>query len=301
MPDVALLDVGGIESLVYTIDFITPIVPDPVDFGCIAAANALSDVYVSGSVPIGALAISCVPEDVGSLFVEALSAARSFLLDHGCPLLGGHSIRDDVPKLGFAVVGRPNATGRMMDAGAIPGDALILTKPLGFGIITSGVKASRAPMSALEAVSKLMIETSDFLPGLIESPLGSALHAATDVTGYGLLGHLMELCRRSGVGAEISISKVPVLPLANELAREGVCTSAAASNAEYVEHECSPALTSLDSADLLALTDPQTSGGALLAVAPDAAERLREALPGAQTRNRVIGEVTKRTGIRISA
>lgn len=270
MNDVGIVNLQG-STFGLTVDFITPVVPDPVHFGQIAAANAMSDIYAAGMIPRFALAIACVPEgEARSSFARALAAGSAYLAEHNCALVGGHSVTDSEPKLGFAIVGQPNRTGRILARGARPGDVLILTKPLGVGILTSACKAGLAAADALKVAVETMLTSNSFLPALVESAIGEAIHAATDVTGYGLLGHLRELCTRSAVGAEVVVSALPLLPGVRSLAAADVHTSASSSNAQYVASECDPPLASLPLAEQLILTDPQTSGGLLLFVAPDA-------------------------------
>jgi selenide,water dikinase len=236
MSDVGLADLQG-NTLGLTGDFITPVVPNPVHFGQIAAANALSDIYAAGMLPRFALAIACVPEgDAALSFARALAAGSAYLAAHGCFLIGGHSVTDAEPKLGFAVVGQPNRTGRIVSHGAQSGDALILAKPLGVGILTSACKAGLLPIGALDVAVQTMLSSNSFLPALIESPVGDAIHAATDVTGYGLLGHLWELCARSAVGAEVMLDSLPVLPGVRELADAAVHTSPFRSNSQACQH-----------------------------------------------------------------
>jgi selenium donor protein len=297
MGDVGIANLQG-TTLGLTVDFITPVVPDAVYFGQIAAANALSDVYAAGMVPRFALAIACVPEgQAAQAFGRALAAGSAYLAAHDCVLVGGHSVTDAEPKLGFAIVAEPNRTGRILSQGARPGDALILAKPLGVGILTSACKAGLVPIGALDEAVQTMLSSNAFLPALIEGPLGNAIHAATDVTGYGLLGHLRELCTRSAVGAEVRLDSLPILPGVRDLAGAAVHTSAFAANSEYVAGHCAPPLDSLPPADQIVVTDPQTAGGLLLFVAADAVDDVLANLPDIPYRGGVIGAATAETGI----
>lgn len=296
MSDVGLAELQG-HTIGLTVDFITPIVPDPVDYGRIAAANALSDIYAVGMIPRLALAVACIPDGrAASSFARALAAGVSYLAEHGCALVGGHSVTDPEPKLGFAVVGVPNQTGRSLDRGARPGDALILTKPIGIGVLASACKAGLIGERELQAAIEAMLAPNSFLPALIEKPLGESVHAATDVTGYGLLGHLKEICTRSAVGADITVQSVPVLPDAVELADRGASTSAFGSNLKYVEADFGASLASLPRAAQVVLTDPQTSGGLLLFVSPEAADEVIASLPQALSGASVIGRATAAPG-----
>ena len=296
MSDVGVADLHG-HMVGLTVDFITPIVPDPVDYGRIAAANALSDVYAVGMIPRLALAIACVPEgEAVSSFARALAAGISYLAEHGCTLVGGHSVTDPEPKLGFAVVGVLNRTGRVLDRGARPGDALILTKPIGVGVLTSAYKVGLIGDRELQIAVETMLAPNSFLPALIEEPFGESVHAATDVTGFGLLGHLKEICTRSAVGADITVQSVPVLPNASELAGQGISTSAFGSNLKYVEADFGASLASLPQAAQVVLTDPQTSGGLLLFVSPEAADEIIACLPDALSAAAIIGRATAARG-----
>lgn len=269
MEDAAQVMIGSVRT-VQTVDFITPLVPDPADFGRIAAANAMSDAFVAGAWPISALAIACVP--LGSLdeFSIALRSGRDHLAAERCQLVGGHSIADSEPKLGFAVIGTVNSTGRLLSTGALDGDAIILTKPLGVGVLTSAYKAGIVDENVLRTAIEAMSRPNSCVPRLLESSMGDAVHAATDVTGFGLLGHASEFARRNSLGAVLDLSSVPLLPGARDLAEAGICTSAFRSNVAYVEDQTDLQLKDLAMADQVMLVDAQTSGGALLAVEKDA-------------------------------
>jgi selenide,water dikinase len=284
----------GTQTLVQSVDFITALVPNPEDFGRIAAANALSDVYVAGAWPRCALAIACSP--VGEsfpLFQRALLAAREYLDSYGCVLVGGHSIVDEEAKLGFAVTGTLSEAQRLLTRGAVPGDVLILTKPLGVGIATSGFRKGAASQGLLDSAIELMREPNDWVPRLLESPAGNFVHAATDVSGFGLLGHAMELCKRSGVAVTLQTREIPVLEGVRELANAGICTTAAPTNEEYVERHCViVGFDALSRGDQLILTDPQTSGGVLLAVDPNKIEPVRSFLHRQSVLVAQIGEIT---------
>lgn len=296
MADAALVGLGAGQTTALTIDFITPIAPRLEDYGHIAAANALSDVYAVGYVPRFALAVSCVPQGPATEeFLIALEAAAVCLAKAGCVLVGGHSVVDPEPKLGFAVVGTPNRTGRDLSTGARPGDALILTKPLGVGILTSAYRAGLIERAELEPAISTMSRLNDFVIGLVEGPLGEHISAATDVTGFGLLGHLKELCARCGVGAMLDVGSVPLLPEVARLAAQGVSTSAATANREYVAAECT-GLSALPPGEQIVLTDPQTSGGLLLAVHPRHVDAVLRRLPHDVGPTAVIGRCTDRAG-----
>lgn len=295
MNDAGVGEIDG-HRIGFTVDFITPLVPDPLDYGRIAAANALSDVYAAGMLPRYALTVACVPYGQAErAFASALRAAISYLNELGCTVIGGHSVTDPEPKLGFAVIGVPNLTGRLLGTGARPGDALILTKPLGVGVITSACKLELLDNEALNIAIRTMLAPSSFLPALLEHPLGQDVHAATDVSGFGLLGHLKEMCIRSGVGAEVSLARIPVLPYAAKMANQGISTSAFDSNVQYIS-DCCPALAALPESLQIVLTDPQTSGGLLLSVSVEQAEHIRANLPPELASAAVIGRMTADKG-----
>lgn len=296
MADVAVVGLQDGRLLGLTIDFITSVVPSPVHYGRIAAANALSDVYVAGMVPSFALSVACVPPGACTEeFALALEAAATVLAEAGCALVGGHSVVDPEAKLGFAVVGVPNTTGRLLATGGRPNDVLVLTKPLGVGVLTSSCRSGLIGEAALGPAVDAMTSTSAFIIDLIEGPLGEAVHAATDVTGFGLLGHLKEMCIRNQVGASLSVASLPVLDGVLELAAGGAHTSALDTNTQYVEDVCGAALARLPVAERIVLTDPQTSGGALLAVAPDALAEVLALLPTAPG-STVVGRLTAEPG-----
>ncbi|WP_202235126.1 selenide, water dikinase SelD [Actinacidiphila reveromycinica] len=296
MADVAAVELGDGRVLGLTVDFITSVVPSPVHYGRIAAANALSDVYVAGMVPRFALSVACVPPGAGTEeFADALDAAAAVLTDAGCALVGGHSVVDPEAKLGFAVVGVPNATGRLLVSGARPDDALVLTKPLGVGILTSSCRAGLIDEAALGPAVEAMTATNAFLVDLVEGPLGGAVHAATDVTGFGLLGHLKEMCVRDRLGATLSPTSLPVLDRVWDLAAGGAHTSAFETNTQYVRDVCGEGLAALRPEERIVLTDPQTSGGALLAVAPEALDAVLAELPGPPG-SAVVGRLTADSG-----
>ncbi len=300
MEDAAKVRIGS-EDAVQTIDFITALVPDPADFGRIAAANALSDIYVVGAWPICAMAIACVPTGPAvAEFAIALSAARDFLAENGCALIGGHSVVDDEAKLGFAITGKPNATGRLLGSGAEVGDQILLTKPLGVGVIASAYKVGAATDAVMAIAVSSMTKTNGLVPRLVESELGGAIHAATDVTGFGLLGHCFELCRRSSVGVSLRLDHIPVLPGARDFARSGICTSAFAGNAAYAAPACDFEIAGLAEADQIVLTDPQTSGGALIAIARESAEEVIALLALSGVVAALIGEVIAAPRIRLA-
>ena len=284
--DAAVYRINDTQALVATTDFFMPVVDDPYDFGRIAAANALSDVYAMGGKPLLALAIlgmplGKIPHDV----VRAiLAGGASIAAEAGIPIAGGHSIDSPEPIYGLAVIGLVDPARLRRNSDARPGDTLILTKPLGVGILSAALKSDRlAPSEAAEAYAALIATTTQL--NSVGSDLAAlpAVHAITDVTGFGLAGHALEMARGSALAAHIRFADLPLLPAVADLARAGVRTGAATRNwASYGDEvhliapesgpesrpESAPESGPEWHRDLI--TDPQTSGGLLLSVAPDA-------------------------------
>jgi selenide,water dikinase len=291
MSDAGELRVGA-EVLLQTVDVITPLVPLPSDFGRIAAANAVSDIYAAGGQPIAALAIACVPDGPREAEMhDALVAGIDYLRSLDCPVLGGHSIRDEEAKLGFAVTGKLRSD-RSLAVGAMPGDRLLLSKALGVGVIATGYKLDRATAGELREATDLMLTTHSWLLGLLSGPDSEYVHAATDISGYGLLGHSIELGRRSRVGVRFDRSAIPMLPVARRLAASGIRTSAHDGNLRYAG-SFGAGLTELDDVDRILLVDPQTSGGALVAIASEAAARVQARLVSQGVPISIVGTVTE--------
>ena len=270
--DAAVYRLNDHQALVATTDFFTPVVDDPHLFGRIAAANALSDVYAMGGRPILALALVGMP--LGKLPVEVMQrivmGGASICAEAGIPVAGGHSIDSPEPLYGLVALGLVDPGRIMRNSGARPGDALVLTKGLGIGVFSAALKRGILPAAdyaTMAASTTQLNRIGHDLPGL------PGVHAVTDVTGFGLLGHLLEICRGSSLSAVVRFADVPLLPGAAALAEAGVGTGAAARNWESYGAE-----VRLD-AGLPAwarglLCDPQTSGGLLIAVAADAAPGL---------------------------
>ncbi|MGH6988062.1 MAG: selenide, water dikinase SelD [Caulobacteraceae bacterium] len=268
--DAAVWRLSETQALVATTDFFTPIVDDPRDFGRIAATNALSDVYAMGARPILALAIVGMPvEQLGAETIAAiLGGGAETCAAVGVALAGGHSIDAAEPIYGLAAIGLAHPDRILTNAGAKPGDELILGKPLGVGILSAALKQERLSKAGYET----LIATTTQLNSVGADLAGiEGVHALTDVTGFGLVGHALEMCRASRLAAEIFAPEVPVLAGVEALARSGVKTGASARNFESEK-------SWLRGADGLVawrrdlLFDPQTSGGLLIAVAPKAVE-----------------------------
>ena len=266
--DAAVYQLNDSQALIATTDFFMPIVDDPFDFGRIAATNALSDVYAMGGRPILALALLAMPVNVlpAELVREVLRGGETVCAQAGIPIAGGHSIDSVEPIYGLAALGLVHPRNVLRNSGARAGDVLILGKPLGVGILSAALKKGVLG----DAGYRQLIDTTTRLnsagPELATLP---GVHAMTDVTGFGLLGHLLGMCRGAGLGARVRLGQVPEIDGVRELMREGYLTGASARNwASYGDEvRLAPGLTPLDQA---LLCDPQTSGGLLVACAPEA-------------------------------
>jgi selenide, water dikinase len=281
-------------ALVHTVDFFTPIVDDPYVFGQIAAANSLSDVYAMGGRPLSALAMVCFPEK-GDLEVleRILAGGLSKMVEAGCTVIGGHSIRDDEIKFGYAVTGSVHPQRVLANVGARPGDRLLLTKALGTGVISTAIKRQKAE-PAWEAAAVASMTTLNRAAAEAIAASKAQVHALTDVTGFGLIGHAREMAQGSGVGLRILAARVPLLPGARACVQAGYVPGGLNNNREFAE--CVVGYEGAVEEDVKALLfDPQTAGGLLIAVAAADAGRLRAALDAAE-----IGEVVAETKPRIT-
>jgi len=262
-------------ALVQTVDVFTPIVDDPYTFGQIAATNALSDVYAKGGRPLLALNIAGFPRKLPlDILAEILRGGGDKALEAGVSIVGGHTIDDPEPKYGLAVTGLVHPARFVSNAGAREGDVLFLTKPLGIGVITTGIKQDKTPPDvAAEAVRVMNMLNRAASEAMIQV----GVHAATDITGFGLLGHLYEMVDASGVGARILAAAVPLLPGAADLAAHGAVAGGTARNLEWLADKVRWA-TPIDDTTRILLADAQTSGGLLIAVPADRAAALEHAL-----------------------
>ena len=286
--DAAVYRISDDLALVQSVDLITPIVDDPYAFGQIVAANALSDLYAKGAKPL--LALNVVGFPVKTLPLSALEAmlrgGADKLAEAGAHLAGGHSIDDDEPKYGMAVTGLVHPARVVANSGARPGDALVLTKPLGTGIVTTGIDRQLVDQTAVDRVVALMSELNR---AAAEAMLEVGVHACTDVTGFGLLGHLHELAEASGVAAEIRLERVPVLPGVWELVRQGAVPEGTFNNHRYLTAHV--AWEDLTPDEQLVLADAQTSGGLLIAVGEEKVEALLGALASRGVAAARVGDV----------
>jgi len=259
-------------ALVQTVDFFTPVVDDPYDFGRIAAANSVSDIYAMGATPLIALNIVGFPVDTLPLehLVEILRGGAEVARQAGMTIVGGHTIDDREPKYGLAVTGTVRPGSQVTNATARPGDHLVLTKPLGTGIIATAIKRGTAELAAVEEATRVMATLNR---DASLAALANGVTSMTDITGFGLLGHLLEMCKGSGVSAEIWADSLPWLQDARSLAEAGVVPGGTRRNLAFVGPEVEWADDLLEYERLL-LADAQTSGGLLIAVPSDRADAL---------------------------
>lgn len=278
-------------ALVQTLDFFTPIVNDPYSFGQVAAANALSDIYAMGGKPLTALNIVAFP--ISTLDKEILAnimrGAGDKLKEAGATLVGGHSIDDKEPKFGLAVTGLVHPQKVRTNAGAKPGDKLILTKPIGVGILTTSLKNNRLSDEEITRVTNVMTTLNKTAAETMES---YDVHACTDVTGFGLLGHASEMAKGSGNGLKIFKDQVPILPRVRELAEAGSVPGGTKNNFAHLQGSVTFPET-MDQIDQWILCDAVTSGGLLISIAEEDAEALLSDLQKAGVAASLIGEVTK--------
>ena len=267
--DACVYSVSDDVAVIETVDFFTPIVDDPYLFGQIAAANALSDVYAMGGVPKLAMNLLCVPSCLPLDTVRAiLEGGHDKAVEAGCVIAGGHTIQDDEPKYGLCVTGFVHPQHILKNIGAQPGDVLVLTKALGVGVITTALKAALADDSARDAAYASMAALNAKAAQAVREV--SRVHACTDVTGFGLLGHLSEICQGSGLQAVIHTDSVPVLPGVYDYIAQGCCPGGTQRNFDSYGH----LIGEMTDVQRKLLCDPQTSGGLLLAVDPAAREEV---------------------------
>lgn len=257
--------------MLQTVDFFTPIVDDPYVFGQIAAANALSDIYAMGGTPLFALNIVAYPiHDLPKeMLVQILQGGADKAEEANIPIVGGHSIDDKEPKYGLVVSGEIEEQKLITNAGAQPGDSLILTKPLGTGIIATGIKKAVAPQESIDAAIQTMTNLNAFGSELMQK---YGVHAATDITGFGLSGHLLEMCRASKISAVIEFDQLTFLPHVRQLVEQGIIPGGTRRNLDYIR----PHLHSenhLTEVEITMVADAQTSGGLLIALPPERAQK----------------------------
>jgi len=314
--DAGVYQIGPATALVQTVDFFTPVVDDPYTFGQIAATNALSDVYAMGGRPLTALALVCFPEK-GDLEIleQILAGGLSKMIEAGCTIIGGHSIRDDETKFGYSVTGLIDPGRVLANKGAKPGDRLLFTKALGTGVISTAIKkgearqswidAAVASMTTLNKTAAEVITTRHVGAGVLTCPAerssatkdqrpttndGFPVHAMTDITGFGLIGHAREMAMASDVSLTLHSAQIPLLEGALECARAGHIPGGLKANREFAE--CVVSYEQQISEEMKALLfDPQTAGGLLISVPPSEADQLLHSLQNAGVSTHEIGNV----------
>lgn len=281
-------------ALIQTVDYFTPIVDDPYMFGQIAAANSLSDVYAMGGEPRTVLNIVGFPINKlpHEMLAEILKGAAHKVQESGAVLAGGHSIDDNEPKFGLSVTGTVHPDRIFKNVGAKPGDKLVLTKPIGVGILTTGIKRSKTSEAQTEIVTKTMAELNRVACEVLTD--GFHPHAVTDITGFGLLGHSCEIAKGSNVSFEIIYDNVPMLEGTKELAAEGVVPGGSKANHKWLADDVEYA-DSLDETDQLILCDAITSGGLLISLPEEEADKyVEEVNKKADSQAAVVGTVTEK-------
>jgi len=291
--DAAVYYLNPDTALVQTVDFFTPIVDDPYLFGQIAAANSLSDIYAMGGKPLTALNIVAFPNCSLPMEVlqEILRGGAEKIAEAGAIIVGGHTIQDDEPKYGLSVLGTVHPQKVITNAAAEAGDYLVLTKPLGTGIIATALKGELASQEAAEAAGRTMASLNKEA-GEAMQKVGA--HACTDITGFGFLGHASEMAQGSEVTLEIEVDKLPLLPGVREYASFGLVPAGAYENREYLKEKVEFA-SSIEEVDRDILFDPQTSGGLLISLSPEACQEFLQLFP----QGVVVGRVLTKGGHKV--
>ena len=291
--DAGVYQIAPELALVQTVDFFTPIVDDPYVFGQIAATNALSDVYAMGGRPLSSLALVCFPENGDPrILEEMLVGGLSKMVEANCTVIGGHSIRDEEIKLGYAVTGMVHPQKVLTNNAARAGDRLIFTKPIGTGVISTAIKRDRADLAWIRAAVRSMTMLNKAACEVLTSGQFS-VHSITDVTGFGLLGHAREMAIGSDVSLRFFASQVPLLPGALECVRAGNVPGGLKSNRQFAEG-CVEADAKVPEELLTLLYDPQTAGGLLIAVGDEDTDKLLARLQQAGVEAVLIGEAVGR-------
>jgi selenide,water dikinase len=290
--DAGVYQIAPDQALVQTVDFFTPVVDDPYVFGQIAATNALSDIYAMGGKPLTSLALVCFPEKADLEILERiLAGGLSKMIEAGCTVIGGHSIRDDETKFGYAVTGLIHPKKVLTNGGAKPGDALILTKALGTGVISTAIKKGKAELAWIDAAVKSMTTLNKRAAEVIQQGT-FRVHSMTDVTGFGLIGHAREMALASNVALRLFSKDIPTLPGALDCIRAGHIPGGLNNNRDFAE--CVVSYEAPISAGVKTLLfDPQTAGGLLISIAEDDCEELVLDMQDAGVPARCIGNVTE--------
>ena len=291
--DAGVYLIGPGQALVQTVDFFTPMVDDPYTFGQIAATNALSDVYAMGGQPRTSLAIVCFPEKADLAILERiLAGGLSKMIEAGCSVIGGHSVRDEEMKFGYSVTGLIDPARVLKNGGALAGDRLLFTKALGTGVISTAIKKKAAEQPWIDAAIASMTTLNKKAAEVISG--GFAVHAMTDVTGFGLIGHAREIALASSVSLRFYANRIPLLDGAMECVRAGHIPGGLKANREFAE--CVVGYEDGISDEIRTiLFDPQTAGGLLISVASDDATKLTQTLNAAGVPAVEIGEVLSST------
>ena len=291
--DAGVYLIGPGQALVQTVDFFTPMVDDPYIFGQIAATNSLSDVYAMGGQPRTSLALVCFPEKADLAILERiLAGGLSKMIEAGCSVIGGHSVRDEEMKFGYSVTGLIDPARVLKNGGALAGDRLLFTKALGTGVISTAIKKKAAEQPWIDAAIASMTTLNKKAAEVISG--GFAVHAMTDVTGFGLIGHAREIALASSVSLRFYAKRIPLLDGAMECVRAGHIPGGLKANREFAEcvvgyeDEISDEMKTI-------LFDPQTAGGLLISVGPEDATKLAQALNTAGVPAVEIGEVLPST------
>ncbi len=292
--DAAVYRLNSDLALVQTTDFFTPIVDDPYLYGQIAAANSLSDVYAMGGTPLTALSLVCYPETENLDILERILVGGIHkMIEAECTVVGGHSVRDSEVKFGYAVTGTINPERIWTNSGALPGDKLLLTKPLGTGVITTALRSGKAKNAWVEAAAEVMIRLNRNAAQALAG-LQKAVHAVTDITGFGLMGHAWELASASKVSLHITGSAIELLDGALECAQRGFLAGGLKKNREFIGN-CVVFARNFPADLNQLLFDPQTSGGLLASIASDQVEAVRQAFNKAGCPCIFIGEAVPQT------
>ena len=295
--DACVYKVNDDTAVIQTVDFFTPIVDDPYLFGQIAAANALSDVYAMGGVPKLAMNLLCVPNCLSLQTVrKILEGGHDKAVEAGCVIAGGHTVQDEEPKYGLCVTGFVHPDRILKNVGALPGDVLVMTKPIGSGVLTTAIKGGLCTQEQMDEVYMHMATLNARAGEKVMA--ADHVHACTDVTGFGLLGHSFEMASGSNVTIVLEGEKLPLMTGARELASMGIVPGGAYRNMDYVGDRMRQAETAVQAlVDLAA--DPQTSGGLLVALPPEDAEKLVAELKPFAPWSCIVGRVIEQQDVSI--
>ncbi len=290
--DAAVWRVADGRAIVVTADFITPVVDDARLWGRVAAMNSVSDVYAMGGRPLLALNLVCwnAAELSTDVLSDVLAGMSQVAGECGFVIAGGHTVDDPEPKVGLAVIGEADEGRILRNSGLRPGDALVLTKPLGTGVVATALKAGTAPAAAVDAAVSVMVRSN---AAAASAALASGATGATDVTGFGLLGHLAQMLSSSGLDATVDVGAVPLIPHARELAASGQLAGGSRENLSWVRERLEG---EVDEVTLALLADAQTSGGLLFGAAPHAAAEAVTLLSSGGHRCALVGEVRRGSG-----